>query len=169
MIAVKSKRKYKHRIQTDYLDKVYHLDQFRRAVNLAVKRIKKFEKEHPFEAIAFTGISGAAFAFPLSLQLNKPLICVRKRKDNTHYGDIVEGCTNATSYIIVDDFIASGKTISRIMTQINRHRNDFGIKFQKPKLVGIYLYDDCNNKYKFIYDNGSRRTGGLEMLEILRI
>lgn len=53
----------------------------------------------------------------------------------------IEGVVDSKKYIIVDDCIASGKTIQRIRDAIKNHSIEVGNKIQ-PKLVGIYLYNN---------------------------
>lgn len=104
----------------------------------AAKALRLFRKKHPFDAIAFRGNSGAAIAYPLSFKLQIPLICIRKGA--SHSPLKLEGCTNARTYVIVDDFIDSGNTMNQIQRAINK---DYG---SVPELVGILLYDyapDC--------------------------
>ena len=100
----------------------------------AVKLLRLFRRKNPFDAIAFTGTSGAALAYPLSYLLGMPLICVRKSIRDNHFGSKLEGLVSAKKYIIVDDFIESGKTINRITRSIKSEN-------KKAKCVGIYLYD----------------------------
>jgi orotate phosphoribosyltransferase len=83
-----------------------------------VRRTKKVLLElrgrEPFDAIAFSGVSGAAVAYPISMQTDIPLLNVRKA-DNSH-GSPIEGSSRLIgSYIIVDDLIESGTTIRRIV------------------------------------------------------
>jgi adenine/guanine phosphoribosyltransferase-like PRPP-binding protein len=103
----------------------------------AVRKIKEYRKKHPFDAIAFTGTSGSAIAYPLSYMLKLPLICVRKKNDGNHFYRDIEGCTNARSYLIVDDFIESGRTMDKIIS---------AVKGTTPsaKPVGIFLYSDAS-------------------------
>jgi adenine/guanine phosphoribosyltransferase-like PRPP-binding protein len=127
------KKRVRHVIRTDYLNKVYRVSQFTKTVERAVKVLRKFRRKHPFEAIAFTGTSGAALAYPLSYLLGVPLICVRKSTRDNHFGYKLEGCMTADNYIIVDDFIESGKTIERVKKSVEKEVID-------TKCVGIYLY-----------------------------
>jgi adenine/guanine phosphoribosyltransferase-like PRPP-binding protein len=130
-------RKITHSIQTNYLDKVYS-KQFLDLVPEAIKIITAYRKKHPFDAIAFTGSSGAAIAFPLSFFLKLPLIHIRK-DDKNHYGKPIEGTISSKKYLIVDDLIASGATIRNIVKTINKEYK------HKAKPVGIYLYDSDRN------------------------
>jgi len=128
-----------------YLDNIYDPISFASAVNTAVEKITKFKARHSFNAIAFTGTSGAAIAYPLSYLLQIPLICVRKSIRDNHFGRAtkshIEGVVNSKKYIIIDDCIASGKTIQRIRDAIKNHSIEIEDKVQ-PKLVGIYLYNN---------------------------
>ena len=78
-----------------------------------------------FDSLAFTGMSGAAIAFPLTLITDIPLTCVRKDHDGSHYqrrgGGSVEGhVQKGLRYLIVDDQVSSGRTIRHIMHAIAR-------------------------------------------------
>jgi hypoxanthine phosphoribosyltransferase len=122
-----------HTIRTDYLGKVYS-GQFLKLVPEAVKKVRQLRKEFKFDAIAFSGSSGAALAFPLSFFLKIPLIHVRK--GSSHYGSgRIEGTISSKKYLIVDDFIDRGNTMKRIMKSIN---DDLG---KEAKPVAIFLYD----------------------------
>lgn len=82
-----------------------------------------------FDAIAFTGNSGAGVAYPLSAKYGYPLICVRKGESS--HGKSIEACnTRIKNFIIVDDQISTGRTIDRILTAL-----------PYSKCVGIVLYE----------------------------
>ena len=132
-------------IKTDYLGKVYQVNKFIEEINKAAKIIRKFKRKNPFDAIAFTGTSGAAFAYPLSYKLGIPLICIRKSVTDNHFRRKVEGQVNTKRYIIVDDFIESGKTIRRIQKEI---KNNWAAK--PPQLIGIYLYAQSYPYYELV-------------------
>lgn len=139
-----STKKFKYEISTDYLRKVYSVEDFARMIPAAVKKIKAFRKKHPFDAIAFTGTSGAAAAFTLSYKLKIPVINVRKGKTGSHYYRDLEGCINAKKYLIVDDFIESGTTMNRIIRTIKDNI--------KAAPVGIFLYSDASYMTRQSYD-----------------
>ncbi len=134
--ASKKKRKstrIRHQIQSDYLGRVYGKG-FLKLVPAAVAKLRTFRRKHPFDALAFTGSSGAAIAFPLSYFLKVPLIHVRKN-DKNHYGMPIEGTLSSKRYVIVDDFIASGSTVRKIIKTVKK-------EYSHPaELVGIFLYD----------------------------
>ena len=115
-------------VQSAYLKCVFNKTRFQRLIKNLIKKIKEVKKHQPFDAIAFSGVSGAAVAFVLQWELGIPLICVRKGK--SHSIDKVEGFVECKRYIIVDDFIESGKTIDKIVSSI-----------RNVKCVGIVLYN----------------------------
>lgn len=98
----------------------------------AVKALKQVE----FDAIAFTGLSGAVLASAVALNMGKLLYCVRKADDKSRHSDYdVEGPLGALRYIIIDDLIQTGGTLSRIIQQVRKHSADC-----PATLVGIWLY-----------------------------
>lgn len=120
-------------IRTSYLEAVFTRGVYARRVKAAIAALREFDRTHPFGAIAFTGVSGAAFAFPISLALRKPLLCARKRGGSSHTSLTVEGKTTVRTYVIVDDCIDSGKTLRRIQDEVQGETS--------AKLLGVYLYD----------------------------
>lgn len=79
-----------------------------------------------FDALAFCGMSGAIITPMLAAMLGCGLIMVRKGfekgafcKPDSHSFDFVEGAEDAEAYIIVDDFISSGRTARYIVGTIN--------------------------------------------------
>jgi orotate phosphoribosyltransferase len=142
----KKAEKIRHKIQTDYLEKVYS-KQFLKLVPRAVKKLQSIMRKHPFDAIAFTGSSGAALAYPLSYFLKIPLIHVRKGA--SHYGGgKIEGTISSKRYVIIDDFIETGASIRRVIRTVNS-------ELEGAKPVAICLYsstrtDGFDNKGKYI-------------------
>lgn len=79
----------------------------------------------------------SAVAFPLAVMLNKPLIHVRKSKG--HSKRMVEGYYGAKTYVIVDDFIESGKTLREIKNHIIKaHKN---MQMKAPRCIAVVLYN----------------------------
>lgn len=114
-----AKKKIVHKIQSEYLGKVYG-KQFLKLVPLAAKKLRSIKRKYPFDAIAFRGSSGAALAFPLSYLLKLPLIHVRKGE--SHYGSgTIEGTISSKRYIIIDDFIDRGTTVKKIISEIKKN------------------------------------------------
>ena len=120
------------KILSSYMDEIYRVDQHAKIMRKLTRSLSR----RRFDAIAFTGTSGAAVAYPLSLRLKKPLICVRKEK--AHSDRKVEGAYGAKNYIIVDDFISSGRSNDRIRRAVKAAYTQ--AKYPEPKCVGIYLY-----------------------------
>lgn len=130
-------------IQTSYLEHVFTPDLFPKMVDITIKKAEQLKKDTGFDTIAFSGISGAAVAFILSHWLNIPLLCVRKKGENSHYhqqnGKILEGnVQDVKKYIIVDDFIASGATCHHIIDSI-RESN------LRARCVGMVMYRAYEN------------------------
>jgi adenine/guanine phosphoribosyltransferase-like PRPP-binding protein len=149
-------KKQKFKITTAYLYNVYNLDKYEKTFNKTVAAIRKFKKSNPFDAIAFSGTSGAALAYPLSLKLKVPLICVHKYK--THSSLSIEGVCFPNKYIIVDDLIESGSTIKRIIKKIKIYHEEFKafklVSSQKgPEPVGIVLYNRNYSLYQSKFNN----------------
>jgi adenine/guanine phosphoribosyltransferase-like PRPP-binding protein len=134
----KKSEKIKHKIQSSYLSRVYKKD-FLKVVPATVKLLEKFRKKNYFDAIAFTGSSGAALAFPLSYLMKLPLIHVRKG-DGNHFGQPIEGTISSKNYIIVDDFIASGYTVRKIVKTIKKEYA------HEANPVAIYLYNSSDRR-----------------------
>lgn len=121
----------RHQIRTDYLGKVYGKG-FLKLVPKTAKKLRAIRREHPFDAIAFTGSSGAALAYPMSYLLKVPLIHVRKGKSH-YYGGKIEGTISSKRYLIIDDFIDSGSTMKRVIKTITD-------ALPKAQPVAICLY-----------------------------
>ena len=120
-------------IDSTYLADVFRGKRYKYIVNKSKEALILFDAQTPFEAIAFTGMSGSSVAYPLSYLMGKDLLCVRKYDTMySHSGRKVEGVTSAKNYVIVDDQIDSGSTINNI--------RDAVADTSKAELVGIYLF-----------------------------
>ena len=97
-------------------------DSLKRLADNAVTMLDKVmeNKLIEFDFIAIRGLSGAMIAPFLSLHINKPIVVVRKKDDNTH-GCPVEFPNDALidteahttyNYLIVDDGTSTGSTIN---------------------------------------------------------
>jgi adenine/guanine phosphoribosyltransferase-like PRPP-binding protein len=127
---------------TRYLSSVYNTPLFIKKVNQVVRKIKAFQKRNRIDAIAFTGHSGCAFAYTLSYKLSIPLVCIRKKPEKSHFNGLYEGRLNVRNYIIVDDFIDTGKTIEKIQSHVK-------IESPEAKLLAIFLYGGCFNEVSY--------------------
>jgi adenine/guanine phosphoribosyltransferase-like PRPP-binding protein len=106
-------------IRTQYLRQIFDTREFPPTVEATILMAREIMKRHPYDAIAFTGTSGSAMAYILSLQLDVPLVCVRKQV-HSHYSDTLEGHIDTKRYLIVDDGIASGATCEKIISSIHK-------------------------------------------------
>jgi hypothetical protein len=104
-------------IRTSYLRPIYDPELYIETVDQLVTYCKGFADE--FDAVAFTGTSGAAVGYILATFLHKPVICVRKRAEKNHSPYVVEGYYGSKNYLIVDDLIGSGDTMCRIVKEID--------------------------------------------------
>ena len=136
-------------VSSSYLGIVYRIDEFTKAVDRTVQRALEIREKHPYDAIAFTGNSGAAMAHILSYRMGVPLICVRKENENSHYVKenrrYLEGFLGAKNYLIVDDFISSGDTVARIIKVIAE-------KMRDAKCAAILLYKADYKRNQLHYD-----------------
>jgi adenine/guanine phosphoribosyltransferase-like PRPP-binding protein len=110
-----------------------------RLLRTAIKTARKELRDIKFDMIVCRGVSGMLFASPLAYSLNKPLVVIRKLSGVKQHSDrYYEGFVGASSYIIVDDLIDSGKTVLLIRKTV-AYRHEFS-GFAAPHLVGAYLY-----------------------------
>lgn len=122
-----------------YLKDFINPERLQERIDLTVRALKG----HKFDAIAFMGMSGALIAPPVALAVGKPFILVRK-DDNTHSGWNVEGDYAAKTFIVVDDFTETGKTIKNIRSEIRRvmpsakYLGFLGAKWLTPAGVAQY-------------------------------
>ena len=116
------------------MDLIYNPDRYKRLIKDVTTLMRYYR--NLYETIAFTGMSGAAVAYPVSLRLGKHLTNVRKQNDSSHYTDMdvstligkfdnpwLEGRAGfyedgVIPYCIVDDFVETGETIKYIADQI---------------------------------------------------
>ncbi|KKN10175.1 hypothetical protein LCGC14_1039230 [marine sediment metagenome] len=127
------------RFGTAYLESIYESPlKYKRLIDKIADQLMALKKKKSFGAVAFRGSSGAALAYPLSAQLNIPIICVRKSNESSH-GLSIEGTQrNIKRYVIIDDFMESGKTIKAILAAIDKKKD--WTADGKAECVGIVLY-----------------------------
>jgi adenine/guanine phosphoribosyltransferase-like PRPP-binding protein len=77
------------------------------------------------DAIACRGNSGTLIAGPVSMISGVPILLVRKQGESNHSGLAVEGIEgpDLKHYVIVDDFIATGRTFEEIVRVLREHRS----------------------------------------------
>ena len=134
-----------------YLQPVFYRETFKKKISLAARRLKHFE----FDFVACSGLSGAIFASVLCEKMDKSLIVVRKG-ESSHSMHKVEGLPEhgKHKYIIVDDFIASGRTIKHITDNIELN-NYFNATLN---LQFIYLYNEEASSFKRFFTYGDQKV-----------
>jgi adenine/guanine phosphoribosyltransferase-like PRPP-binding protein len=129
------------------LDPFYHKMLVDKTVELINNRVIKGVAIET-KAIVFTGMSGAALAYPVSYLTGIPLICVRKAGIKTHSTHWVESGSavrdalfegKPISYIILDDLIDSGASVKRIQRYMRKET--------PMKCQGIVVYNDPHGYY----------------------
>jgi orotate phosphoribosyltransferase-like protein len=131
-------------IRSVYLKVIFTQSFFQEAVAKTLAAAKHLKFEHDFDTIAFCGTSGAAMAFILAHELKVELLCVRKKDDGSHFLEFnknpLEGNVDAKKYLIVDDFVCSGRTVNYIIESINTH-------MPTAKCVAMVMYAATRNDF----------------------
>jgi adenine/guanine phosphoribosyltransferase-like PRPP-binding protein len=96
----------------------------RGGVYAAARRVRHLIKKNgiKFDAVVFTGYSGALVGPVVAAQTGKSMVIIRKEKENTHSAYPVEGEHDVRRFIIVDDFVAGGGTVERILKAMRERR-----------------------------------------------
>lgn len=144
---------------SDYLSVIYESPKKYKAlvekVAAELLRLKK-KRKISFQAIAFSGTSGAAMAFPLAMYLGVSLVCVRRRGEKSH-GQKIEGpWRDIKKYIIVDDFACSCNTINSIINGLNEYA--CWDRENPAQCAGIVFYNDpekgsCGGRSFYIHND----------------
>lgn len=126
-------KKHTANVKSSYLHSALEPQRVKKFVAAAAKLLRPMS----FEAIAFRGMSGALVAPILAYSLQKSLIMVRKPEDfhSSHSSSRVEGDINAGNYLIVDDQVATGRTVRTIL-------EDVEVFAPEAKCIGILLYNN---------------------------
>jgi len=145
-----------------YLSPILNGHNINAIVSLILPKIKKAKLN--FDYIACRGMSGIVIAVPLAMRLNKGIIIVRKDVKGSH-GSKIEASpaikNNIVRYIIVDDFIDTGKTIKTIKKEVEDvdwigYGKDDAVKFD---LVGVVLYEQTSGLLnEYIYNSSDAGT-----------
>lgn len=141
----------------DYLTQFNSIQKYESKVRAVCRFIR--EENIDFSHIAVCGVSGITIGGPVALRLKKNLIVVRKDVKlglDCHSGIRCEGIPKQPfNYIIIDDCVDTGKTITYIDDQIYQ-RN------AKSNLVSVILYyyskiENCSSFKYIIERNGGQR------------
>ena len=125
-------------MNTEYLHDVMTGQGISNKATHLIRKIK--ESGVDFDAIAFRGMSGALISPVVAARLNKKVIVCRKTTDNSHSSYETEAnFSDIKRYIIIDDFMETGKTIRVILNQVRR-ANMTKSGRGRSKCVGVFLY-----------------------------
>ena len=140
-----------------YLRTIFTKKDRKKAAVLLARSIRAALKEGEieFDAFACTGVSGLAMASILADKLDKELIVVRKRSDDSHSVGNVEGpeTTKKLRYLFVDDFVSSGKTFRSVLDALQSHEDG-----QAHKCMGTVFYQSFGRDFytpRILRDKGT--------------
>jgi len=112
-------------------------------VDRIADQLEALRKKQSFTGMVFRGQSGAALAYPLSARLHIPLICVRKKGERSHGFDVEGSQANVRRYIILDDFMETGKTVKALLAEMDhQNKRNNPSKHNELRCSGIVLYDE---------------------------
>ena len=125
----------------------YSAEEVRLRAAWAAGAIGKMMAETGATSVVVHGNSGVSCGFAalmLSPHLDFNIVLLRKDNDNSH-GSPIEGPDNHRlgSYLILDDFVSSGRTLNRIRDKIgllSLQLGQYGRGKKKPECVGAVLY-----------------------------
>jgi adenine/guanine phosphoribosyltransferase-like PRPP-binding protein len=131
---------------SDYLMALASMKQYQKTITQVCNKVQLLQRELHFDAIAFRGISGMSIGFPVAQKLSLPPIIIRKSRRNSHGYHMVEtfeefptAQEQVLRYLIIDDFIASGKTTRAILKETSSFMKGL---YETTMCVGILLYLD---------------------------
>lgn len=131
-----------------HLENLFESDKRKEIVEKCIKKLTPYIKF--FDAIAISGYSMALVAPVIADRLGKNIIIVRKQEEIRHSQFLVEGPHNSR-YIIIDDLVGSGATITRMYE---------GIKFnlKNCRLIGTYFFRSTEEA-RWDHESAVRKTG----------
>ena len=134
----------------------YAAEEVRMRARWAAAAIGKMMAETGATSVVVHGNSGVScgFAALMLSDLDFNIVLLRKDNDNSH-GAPIEGPDDHRlgRYLILDDFVSSGKTMNRIRDKIGSlsvQRWYYEPGEEMPECVGVVLYGHCNRtNFKF--------------------
>lgn len=153
-----------HYAMNGYSTESYTREAFRAAVKKLAEVLPHLMKRTGATVVAVRGKSGVSMAYALAMLIDIDIVIVRKPDENSH-GARVEGWGgNVEKYIILDDFISSGRTcleIIRILSSLeDTQGNNAGME-----CVGMLMYQGCTSEYQQLRcERFAREAGGLTSL-----
>jgi len=126
------------KFRTWYMDDaVFNLAE---VIETAKKRLANVD----FDTLVGTGFSGGLVIPTLALQMGKKFVLIRKETDDSHHGKGRLLGELGDKWILVDDFVSSGKTRRRVIEKINEAVEMWGEE-GRPEMVGEYMYKAFDN------------------------
>ncbi len=119
-------------------DAVFNLEE---VIETAKKRLANVD----FDTLVGTGFSGGIVIPTLALQMGKKFVLIRKETDDSHHGKGQLVGELGQKWVLVDDFVASGRTRARV---INKIEEALANRYRSSEMVGEYMYkqyDDLKN------------------------
>ena len=131
-----------------YLKDIFsvHRTEYENIIEKVRRKVKALVDQTGADTLVFTGISGMAVGFPITRSLKLRPIVIRKTIRGTHGHCKVEIDGAPTGkFIIIDDCIDTGKTIRRILKEIETYHCYFNNPDYRagspPEYIGIVLYN----------------------------
>jgi orotate phosphoribosyltransferase len=140
---------------TNYSSSTLERGELRKNARLVTAMLRVLHKRLKFDFIAVQGKSGLSMAFASAVHHDFPIVAVRKDNESSH-GSAVEGpclvLPEGGSYIILDDFVASGETCVRIIDKLtdyarsnpgrvyNMERGEYDCTDRHLTCVGVLQY-----------------------------
>lgn len=122
----------------------YKMAEVRQRAEYAARAINRMMVETGATSVVVHGNSGVSCGFAalmLSPHADFNIVLVRKDNDNSH-GSPIEGPEGhrLDEYLILDDFVSTGKTMNRIRDKIATLHKQYWLPAPTPECVGIVLY-----------------------------
>lgn len=117
---------------SSYLRNIFNPDALKDSASKVNRKLNELKRQGvPIDILAYRGQSGSGIAFALSVKYGWKLAGVRKKELSSHGRMIEMAEGDYHDYVIVDDLIASGRTVEAIIDQLHPMR-----------CQAIVLYDD---------------------------
>lgn len=140
---IEPREDYKPEFTGGYLWNFMQPALLRTLIDQAAEAIRGYD----YDAVAFTGMSGALIGPGIAMRSGKTFIMVRKEGQSEHTSRLVEGDMAARRYIIVDDFIASGGTYARTRQAIT-------LAMPQAECLGLLPVKEVDRKKLYPGHNG---------------
>lgn len=134
----------------------YSQDKVRQKAKFAAAAIASMSKSVNADCVIVHGNSGVSCGFAALMYHNFNLVLLRRDNDNSH-GSPLEGPNGhrIERYLILDDFISSGKTVRRVRRKVTELALQYGDGRASPQCVGIVLYGRWSME-EFVFEDGHR-------------